>query len=754
MALTQIYVSYEVSREIVHALGDLGCVHFRDLNAQVNDFQRAFVDPIRVINNGLRQIRLLNGYMSENGIVPPPVWEGEQFSDLESLYPRLTQLEEQLGALVESQQELKQSQYKLLETRYSLQYAQKFFRGQGSAHASADVVVGVIPRASIASLRQILWRALRGNLVFLYEDIPEPVFDGKHQKFVDKSVFFIVTHGEQLVDKSESIAKAMDAHVYEIPSTDISQQLHTLNQQIAEVKEVLDQTQSTLYSQLSITSQDVEHWKLALVKEKGVYETLNKFVYDENRKLLIAEGWIPTDEIIKVQQTLKHVSESFQVESPFVLNVLHTTKQPPTYHRTNKVTEAFQNMVDVYAVGSYQEVNPALPTVVTFPFMFAIMFGDIGHGFLMFLAAFLVVLNEKKLARFKGGDVFDMFYSGRYVILLMGLFSMFTGFMYNDLFSRSMTLFKSGWEWPAFKEGTQVIAEPTGSIYPFGMDYMWHGAENNLRFMNSYKMKLSVIMGYVHMLYSYFFSLVNDLHFHSTVDLLANFVPGLVFFLSIFGYLSITIIYKWTVDWVAINKQPPSLMNMLINMFLSPGNIDEPLYSGQKTVQLVLLFCALGSVPILLLAKPLYMRKKMQEHGAVELPVNGEEEQEHEESFGDIMIEQAIETIEFCLNSVSHTASYLRLWALSLAHSQLSQVLWDMTLRLSFGVHGTVGVIMTVVMFAVWFSLTIAILTVMEGTSAMLHALRLHWVESMSKFYIGEGYAFEPFTFKGIEDTL
>ncbi|KAI3408356.1 hypothetical protein GPALN_010280, partial [Globodera pallida] len=83
-------------------------------------------------------------------------------------------------------------------------------------------------------------------------------------------------------------------------------------------------------------------------------------------------------------------------------------------------------------------------------------------------------------------------------------------------------------------------------------------------------------------------------------------------------------------------------------------------------------------------------------------------------SFGDIMVHQSIHTIEYVLGCVSHTASYLRLWALSLAHAQLSEVLWTM------------------------------------GLSAFLHTLRLHWVEFQSKFYLGQGYAFTPFFFKDI----
>merc|ERR1712146_466880 len=111
-------------------------------------------------------------------------------------------------------------------------------------------------------------------------------------------------------------------------------------------------------------------------------------------------------------------------------------------------------------------------------------------------------------------------------------------------------------------------------------------------------------------------------------------------------------------------------------------------------------------------------------------------------------IHQIIETIEYVLGTVSHTASYLRIWALSLAHQQLSLVFFQKTLTMGLEMSFPANGIVLYFMFGAWFGVTLGVLLGMDVLECFLHTLRLHWVEFQSKFYKADGYKFEPFDIK------
>jgi V-type H+-transporting ATPase subunit a len=355
--------------------------------------------------------------------------------------------------------------------------------------------------------------------------------------------------------------------------------------------------------------------------------------------------------------------------------------------------------------------------------------------------------------------MFSMIFDGRYIIALMGFFSIYAGLIYNDLFSKSISLFTSMFNVPNKSDGMCSLFSP-GYVYPLGFDPKWNHASNNLNFTNAVKLKLSIVIAILHMNLGICLSAVNYFHEKDWQSLVFHFLPQFLFFNCLFGYMGWMIVWKW------ITGIDRSILNTFIAMMMQLGSVDisveVPFFAYQAFIQRCLVIIALLCVPVMIFGRPIYahIQKKRihslgyqeanqsggslnykspessgQLHSAQNLP-NDHEEQD----FGSMTIHESIHAIEFLLGSVSNTASYLRLWALSLAHAQLSEVLWSLCLEgfmfnpatLIFG-------------FAIWFFATMGLMVAMEGLSAFLHALRLHWVEFNSKFYQGQGVPFEPF---------
>ncbi|XP_040923251.1 V-type proton ATPase 116 kDa subunit a isoform X8 [Toxotes jaculatrix] len=775
MTLAQLFLQSEAAYCCVSELGELGMVQFRDLNPDVNVFQRKFVNEVRRCEEMDRKLRFVEKEIKKANI--PTVDTGE---NPEVPFPR-------------DMIDLEMEDPNLLEESSALMEGSEGGRG---APLRLGFVAGVISRERIPTFERMLWRVCRGNVFLRKAEIEDPLEDPTTGDQVHKSVFIIFFQGDQLKNRVKKICEGFRASLYPCPETpqERKEMLAGVNSRIDDLQMVLNQTEDHRQRVLQAASKTMRVWFIKVRKMKAIYHTLNLCNIDVTQKCLIAEVWCPVSDLDSIQFALRRGTERSGSTVPSILNRMQTKQTPPTFNKTNKFTSGFQNIVDAYGIGNYREINPAPYTIITFPFLFAVMFGDMGHGVLMTCAALYLVIRESRLlAQKSDNEMFNMVFAGRYIILLMGIFSVYTGIIYNDCFSKSLNMFGSGWSvrpmfgskganWSSETlEGNAVLQlDPAipgvfSGPYPLGIDPIWNVATNKLTFLNSFKMKMSVILGVIHMLFGVTLSLFNHLYFKKPLNIFLGFIPEIVFMASLFGYLVLLVFYKWTAYDANTSKDAPSLLIHFINMCLFNYNdpTNKPLYRGQMGIQVLLVLIALACVPCMLIVKTMVLRRQhlwkkhlgTQKFGGVRVG-NGPTEDEagimdhdqlsqHSEegdefNFGDVAVHQAIHTIEYCLGCISNTASYLRLWALSLAHAQLSEVLWSMVMHLGLSSRSGGGFFGLSIIFSAFATLTVAILLVMEGLSAFLHALRLHWVEFQNKFYSGQGFKFVPFSFESI----
>lgn len=304
-------------------------------------------------------------------------------------------------------------------------------------------------------------------------------------------------------------------------------------------------------------------------------------------------------------------------------------------------------ITNTYGIPRYEEANPACFAVVTFPFLFAVMFGDYGHGSLILIIGLAMVMGHDKLVKMDGmRDAQGL----RYLIMMMGMFSCYMGLLYNEFFSipsdwfgscYNQDLTDSSYIREGLKEGANSefnflpVDETdygTSCTYLFGLDPTWFIDEGQILIVqNSFKMKMSVIIGVFHMTKGIVVKGFNCVYFSDWHSFAFEVITGLIILLGLFGWMDVLIFAKWFNSYVAYNflntedpaqaaiwankiSQSPSIYNLMINNFLKLGkneglNVDGetvPLYlfDGERIFSEIFVVAILISVPIFLCVKP------------------------------------------------------------------------------------------------------------------------------------------------------
>ena len=602
-----------------------------------------------------------------------------------------------------------------------------------------------------------------------------------------KKIFSVVFTGSEeniLLKKILKVCEIFQASRYAIPqSIKIQSELAALAEDITEKKNILINIERNLVTLLRETNQFKELkgyrysiYKLYFEQQRLIYTNLGKCILREN--FIDGRVWIPKNKLIDVQTTLNNLFKDQENRLNASLTDIENEPNfnPPTLILVNEFTLIPQLIVDTFGIPRYKEINPGYFTIITFPFLFGVMFGDIGHSLFLFCFSIYLLINNKTLSK-STNSMIQTLAQARYFLLLMSIFSFYCGLLYNDFLSVPL-YFNSCYHKSEIKEDKEekLLTKDKECKYKFGLDPVWMISNNELAFINSLKMKFSVIIGVFQMTLGIVLKGINSIYDKNLIECFCVFIPELIFMLILFGYMDLLIFLKWSVNYEGEEKRAPDIKSYLMNMILKFGKLppepeeglDWKLYGSRdfyenlhlSLVILAIICLIIMLVPTIILsynkAKSQYKnnnRRNLIDNEANENLIQNEEinlQENQEPLLSDFIVASVIETIEFALGAVSNTASYLRLWALSLAHSQLSAVFFEYSIGLLSRFTDnplTDGILLSIV-FVIFGAVTFGVLLCMDLMECFLHTLRLHWVEFQNKFFKADGYKFSPFCFE------
>jgi V/A-type H+-transporting ATPase subunit I len=136
-------------------------------------------------------------------------------------------------------------------------------------------------------------------------------------------------------------------------------------------------------------------------------------------------GWVPSSRVADLTQRLTQASHGILIETTPSKRAGVKQNVPVALHNPG-LLHGFQLLVTTYARPRYEEVDPTLLMMLTFPLLFGAMFGDVGHGLVLVLLAGLVA--SRKIQALRGLASLGT------IIAACGLVATLFGFLYGSIF--------------------------------------------------------------------------------------------------------------------------------------------------------------------------------------------------------------------------------------------------------------------------------------------------------------------------------
>lgn len=209
-------------------------------------------------------------------------------------------------------------------------------------------------------------------------------------------------------------------------------------------------------------------------------------------------GWIPKDSMNVLEGQYKRKGISFYFEDADQMETLKS----PTVLKNPKIIKPFEFLVKTYGTPSHNEIDPTMFVAITYVLMFGMMFGDVGHGFILLLAGALIYFTKR----------IDLAGIG----IMCGITSMIFGFVYGSIF------------------GNDSIIRP-----------LYKNPMNNIMTM----LIASVVFGVIVIMVAMFINIANAIKSGRFKDILfdRNGITGMVFYIGVIIFAIVTLVTGKTI---------------------------------------------------------------------------------------------------------------------------------------------------------------------------------------------------------------
>ncbi|VDL77340.1 unnamed protein product, partial [Nippostrongylus brasiliensis] len=284
MRFCQLIVEKEAAFNCVAELGKQPYVQFKDLNPDVNPFQRTFVRHIRRYDEMERKLRFLESQITKDNIQIAGRLDQGDYSvmptaELNQLEATLADLERDVKNMNESDAQLKKNYMELKEWDAVLEKTDEFFQGGVDDQAAEELevqeeeygkgekapisyVVGVIERSRLLVFERVLWRASHHTAYLRSAAIDEDLEDENREK-VQKAVFIVFYKGDRLRSIVEKVCDGFKAKLMKnCPKTfkDRQSARNDVRARLQDVKTVLGQTTEHRFRVLQAAANNHNAW--------------------------------------------------------------------------------------------------------------------------------------------------------------------------------------------------------------------------------------------------------------------------------------------------------------------------------------------------------------------------------------------------------------------------------------------------------------------------------------------------------------